>query len=180
MHIYSYYYDSNKIHIITSTIKAANYGVATKASFTKNEVACTYEGELVKNNSANKKKHLHNYYLYEIDEDWLLDGTSVAHFNNPKLATSKGQFINDPIDDQLVNFKIKIPHFKKGEIPSNRLLVVCALDKVAKNKEMFISYGAQYWMRPTTWTLLSEQHKDHFRLNYITDWNVNKKKYNLE
>ncbi len=109
----------------------------------------------------------------------MLDGTAITNFSDPILATSKGQFINDPIDDQLVNFNIKIPKLNEGERPSNRLLVVCAVDRVAKNKEMFVSYGAQYWMRPTTWSLLSEEHKDHFRQNYITDWNVNKSLHKL-
>ena len=150
-----------------SSIPGAGRGVQLCADFKLNEIACRYYG--VWSNEDAK-----NPYVYKLNDELFLNG-----MQNSVNAYSMGQYINDPLDDEEVNFRLEAAYNNEGELEPFLNVVCKQPDKSKKGSEMFVGYGAAYWMSRENWPKLSYDSKFYMRWQYQTDWNHRSVAYSL-
>ena len=149
----------NKVQLmVQSSIAGAGRGVKLLANFNLNEIACRYYGTWSNKDSKNP-------YVFKYCDNQFLNG-----LQNTVHQYSMGQYINDPVDDEEVNFRLEVVQNGQGGLEP-LLNVVCKQpEKSRKGAEIFVSYGADYWMSRENWSKLSYESKFYLRWQYQTDW----------
>jgi len=114
--------------------------------------------------------------------DWFLDGTKTPGFYDPSFEVGgnlgAGQYCNDPIDDEMVNFRLRVATDDKGKLLPY-LDYVCNFP--SKNgDELLLGYRTEYWMKQTNWCKLSRASRIDMSQNYKKAWKRNSTLYNLK
>jgi len=128
------------VEVRVSTLENAGYGLFAKKSFVEGNELCTYEGNIVPEESFNTRYANSDYVAKVVrskkkdaDGKWIIDKI----FIDAIMETScYGRFSNDPIDDDLVNAKISW---------NGSVAVLEALVDIAEGDEIFVSYSRGYW-----------------------------------
>ena len=139
------------VHVENSTLHNAGYGlfVDDDHSFKVGDIICEYGGELVDFDLAGTDDY-HSDYLFKVSKDWVID----AEDQN----SGYGRYMNDPIVSSKVNAKIMAR--KKRLIAE-----VVATKPIKSNKEIFVSYGIDYWMDLDHYDNLTPKHQKYLYNN---------------
>jgi len=152
--------------------------VILRKKFRIHEIAARYHGKwsLLSKAGAELNDYCFAWGAY------YLDGTETPGFDSPSFDVggnlSVGQYINDPIDEEMVNFQLKEATDDEGKLLPFLNDVVCT-NPSKKGDELYISYGTDYWMKPTNWNKLSQNSKRDMSLNYCAAWKKNSDLYDL-
>ena len=137
------------VKILESTIPEAGWGLFSTKVFDQHDVICTYEGALLASTFNEDDAVMGRDYIAKGKKPIGKTGKfEMVYIDAWEEDSCFGRFINDPLDDHLVNAKIVV----KG----NKFYVV-ATDKIHPGQEIFISYGENYWRARQH--LLSENHR---------------------
>ena len=121
--------------MVESTLPGAGYGLFRKAPNIVEEggLLATYEGVRLTKDQMEQSK---SGYIHEVP---ARDGTTM-YVDAEKEDSCSIRYVNDPLDDSMVNAKV----ITKGE----RLVIIASTD-IHEGDEVFISYGAHYWRDKT-------------------------------
>jgi hypothetical protein len=130
-----------KLKVLKSTIPDAGWGLFASESFENKDLICSYEG-------ANLPEDFDESSAGE-GRDYIAMGLSSIVSKGGKVNRVKryyvdsweedscyGRFVNDPLNDHLVNARI----IMKGD-----KMLLMALEPIRPGQEIFISYGKEYW-----------------------------------
>lgn len=98
---------------------------------TKGETFCYMTGHL--HNHRSSKTLANQNYLLLLLGDVLVDSGPLLHI--------KARFINDPLNERLVNCKF---------VPERSRAAVVATRDIQLGEELFVSYGPGYWLQHNT------------------------------
>jgi len=138
------------LKILQSTIEEAGWGLFAATEFSERDIICSYEGAKLPLNFKEEEAVVGRDYIAMGKKPRGKTGKfDTVYIDAWELDSCYGRFINDPIDDELVNAKIVV----KG----NKFYVL-ATDKIVPGQEIFISYGESYWRARQQ--MLSEEKMD--------------------
>ena len=120
-----------RVMVGASTIPKAGRGLFATRDIGEGGIVCDYTGVIVEGAEVARNDY-DGEYVFEAETK---GGKVYIDARNP--TSCWGRFINDPLDDTLVNAKVRV----KG----SRLFVVATTD-IKPGDEVFISYGPEYWM----------------------------------
>lgn len=125
------------LKILSSTIEGAGWGLFATQKYSERDIICSYEGaKLPKDFTEDKAVAGRDYIAMGKKPIGKTGRFETVFIDAWELDSCYGRFINDPIDDHLVNAKIIV----KG----NKFYVV-ATEDITPGQEIFISYGKDYW-----------------------------------
>eukprot|EP00392_Amoebophrya_sp_AT5.2_P018301 g18810.t1 len=122
---------TSRVIVGESTIEGANRGLFAKKELREGSIVCDYFGKKVAKEEVEREDY-NGEYVFEA----RMKG-GVKYVDAIDLCSCWGRFINDPLDDTLVNAKV---------IVKGKRLIVVATTEILPGDEIFISYGPAYWM----------------------------------
>ena len=145
-----------QVEVRISTIPNAGWGLFAKRAFKAGDELCSYEGPYVTDESLQSGYANSDYVATvikskkkDVEGKWI---TEKLHIDAIMETSCYGRFANDPIDDDLVNSKIRW-NGQKG--------VIEAQMDIADGDEIFISYGKEHWNSRMNRLSSDDQEKFH-------------------
>jgi hypothetical protein len=114
-----------------STIDGAGRGLFSKKELESGSLICDYYGKTLSKEEV-EGEGCDGEYIFEAR---MKEG--IRYIDAKDLLSCWGRFINDPLDDHKVNAKVVV---------RGKRLMVIATTEIEPGDEIFISYGAAYWM----------------------------------
>lgn len=166
------YYELDKLNVYVkkSTIPSAGNGLFAKRNFKKGEVVCRYEGPLLTPQEAAQKNPLDGSYLLQCDFNWDSrfgnDDEFIRVIDASNQKSCYGRYCNDDI---FSNGMVSPGDCLYMKNENWGILELNAKRKIAKNEEIFFSYGVDYWMEPERVAHLEAAEIAHLRRNRSYD-----------
>jgi hypothetical protein len=120
-----------RLRVVESTLPGAGYGLFLDTPQLKaGSLVTSYEGRRITQQEAEVTT---SHYIYED----ITREDKLVYVDAEEETSCFGRYINDPREDNKVNAKVMM----KG----GRLVVMATVD-IFEGHEIFIDYGAEYWM----------------------------------